>query len=656
MKLASRRSGNNKIHRSNQSRPLAIEALEDRRLLSAKLLLSGPQTLVPYADVNVSNSAATGESEMTVAINPTNPLNVVGFSHDYNSNFNTIQVFYSLDGGASWTRNVISDAQDGLNSDFRFDPTVMFDSKGNLFIGYCASVPGSYKLVVGKSTDGGVTFPTSDFRLAHSSSFVDKPYLGTGPSGPGSSDPAIYITWDQSNADIGVVGSKDGGNTWTPAVMTGGTGFYAGPVAGPNGELYVAWQNITDGRIKMRTDPDGLWGPAGWNSIKTVRVLTGHLTQFSIPPQSRRGIYNNPTIDVDRTGGPNHGRVYVAFNDRVAGSNIDVYLSYSDDQGTTWTNTGAAGNVDNLPTSEFHPWVAVDQSSGSVNVLYKTNDGNADTASSTTRVASSFDGGLTFPSKVDIATQRSKALLANYGGEFLDYTGFDVHNGTMHGFWSDNRGASPGTYTADLESYTAKAAFVSTTGANKLVVNGDDIGPTDDRIVLRRTTANPNFLEVRVNGVIQYAGLIQSVNQIELNGLAGNNAIVVQNEFPEISITVNGGTTGRNLLIAGPSAATLVGGIGDDILVGGTTVWDTHPVAIDAIMAEWTRTDLSWRQRMVHIVRGGGLNGTYVLNPNTVIGNEKPNLMSGLSGRDLFYADPINVTDFDSNGEQEFPI
>jgi hypothetical protein len=631
---------------------LVVEVLEDRRLMSAQLILSGPQTLAPYANVNVSNSAATGESEMAVAINPTNPLNVVGFSHDYNSSFDKIQVFHSFNGGATWTRNVIGDSHDGLASNFRFDPTVKFDANGNLFIGYCAGVGSGSRLVVGKSTDGGVTFPASNFRIVDTlasggAAAIDKVYLGTGPAGPGSSNPAIFAGWERNpGATIMVSGSNDGGNTWTAPFSVGGVGYYAGPVSGPNGELYVVWHSINDGLIRMRAKPDGLWGPGAWNPVVTVRTLSMNMLQFSIPPHSRRGIYNTPVIDVDRSGGVNNGRVYVTFVDRVAGANTDVYLSYSDNNGTTWSATGATGNVESGTTSEFHSWVAVDQSSGSVNILYKTNAGSADTSSSTTRVASSFDGGVTFPSKADIASQRSRALSASYVGEFLDYTGFDVHNGTMHGFWADNRGATPGTYVGDLEAYSGKAAFVSTTGANKLVVNGDKGGAAlDDRIYLRRSATNADFIEVIVNGAIEYAGLLQSINQIEVNGLNGNNAVVVQDAFTGVTLTINGGISGRNLMIAGMSAATLVGGSGEDILIGGSSIWDTNTTAIDAIMAEWTRTDINYRQRLVHIFRSGGINGSYTLNSFNVTGNSKANVLSGLGSRDVFFVDALDSAD-----------
>ena len=96
-------------HATPRRRPtwrLGLEQLEDRTLLSVSLSLSGPQTLFPSGNVNVSNNVAnqiaSWASEMAIAINPTNPLNVVGFTHDVNQYLveGHIQVFSSTDGGA----------------------------------------------------------------------------------------------------------------------------------------------------------------------------------------------------------------------------------------------------------------------------------------------------------------------------------------------------------------------------------------------------------------------------------------------------------------------------------------------------------------------------------------------------------------------------
>jgi Ca2+-binding RTX toxin-like protein len=96
------------------------------------------------------------------------------------------------------------------------------------------------------------------------------------------------------------------------------------------------------------------------------------------------------------------------------------------------------------------------------------------------------------------------------------------------------------------------------------------------------------------------------------------------------------GGSGRDLLIGGLGADWINGMSGDDILIGGYTDFDTqidsrrgisHRIdlpALDAIMKEWTRTDLdglgalqSYKTRVEHLSSGrGGLNGSVVLKVN----------------------------------------
>ncbi len=95
--------------------------------------------------------------------------------------------------------------------------------------------------------------------------------------------------------------------------------------------------------------------------------------------------------------------------------------------------------------------------------------------------------------------------------------------------------------------------------------------------------------------------------------------------------------TGRSLLIAGPGAGTLIGGGADDILVGGSTAYDRNLSALSALMAEWARTDQSYAQRVSHLLNGGGLNGSTVLNRSTFTANTGGNTLTGAAGLDLFY-------------------
>ena len=96
-----------------------LEALEGRTVPSATLHLSGAQTLVPGANVNVSNNANTTESEMQIAINPSDPLQVAGFTHNL-ADPNEISLYHTWDGGLTWERTVIDDASDGLGQGVRF--------------------------------------------------------------------------------------------------------------------------------------------------------------------------------------------------------------------------------------------------------------------------------------------------------------------------------------------------------------------------------------------------------------------------------------------------------------------------------------------------------------------------------------------------------
>jgi hypothetical protein len=106
-----------------------------------------------------------------------------------------------------------------------------------------------------------------------------------------------------------------------------------------------------------------------------------------------------------------------------------------------------------------------------------------------------------------------------------------------------------------------------------------------------------------------------------------------------------GGNGRRNLLIAGASASPswLFGGDDEDILIGGTTAWDTNTAALMAIMDEWTRTDIGYDERVDHVMRGGGLT-TFLLDPDpptpTVTGNGVTDfLFGGGPALDLYFHD-----------------
>jgi Ca2+-binding RTX toxin-like protein len=97
------------------------------------------------------------------------------------------------------------------------------------------------------------------------------------------------------------------------------------------------------------------------------------------------------------------------------------------------------------------------------------------------------------------------------------------------------------------------------------------------------------------------------------------------------------GGLARNLLIGGTGVNVLLGG-GGDILIGGTTAFDSNVPALVALAAEWFRTDETLGARINHLLgpnaggSAGGLNGSFYLNAATVQGDVRDLLIGGIGG------------------------
>jgi hypothetical protein len=103
-------------------------------------------------------------------------------------------------------------------------------------------------------------------------------------------------------------------------------------------------------------------------------------------------------------------------------------------------------------------------------------------------------------------------------------------------------------------------------------------------------------------------------NIANVTGGSGND-LVVGNASNNVLV----GGAGRDILIGRAGADSLSGGAGEDLLIGGTTSHDSLPSNLDAIAAEWTRTNLGYQPRIDHLTGpAGDLNGTNFLNATSV--------------------------------------
>ena len=314
------RPGWNTLDRQNLS---SLPSSGDAPLLQS----AGPGILVPYRDpapafsrdllVTRDFSHSPLQTEPDIAVNPHDPDHLVLGVIDYNFPNNTAYV--SIDGGVNWEgpQQIKYLRKDRISGG---DPVVEFDSDGNVYMAsisigikeYTVGNATGFALVssiaVSASKDGGFVWeepvdsarsdvttddiildPTGRMRGKVSLSFLDKPWMTTGPHPTIEDQTVIYVTFVEFNTiyDILYLGelptlgapevqttpklaySLDQGVTWSEPVAVGPTvkrtygeiddtegqsnaigtkrvvqGPF--PVVDSKGTLYVTWIDSTD--------------------------------------------------------------------------------------------------------------------------------------------------------------------------------------------------------------------------------------------------------------------------------------------------------------------------------------------------------------------------------------------------------------------------
>src|SRR5437773_1404914 len=146
--------------------------------------LTTSSTLVS-GNVDVSNECGP-QSETFITINQNKPKVLAAGSNEI---FRLpMRGYFSTNGGSSWGGvDLPLPPPKGNGTDFGSDPTLAFDTQGNVFYGYIVvffgngnGVNGS-QMAVAKSTDGGKTYPgVSFFSFENGSNhFNDKPMITT---------------------------------------------------------------------------------------------------------------------------------------------------------------------------------------------------------------------------------------------------------------------------------------------------------------------------------------------------------------------------------------------------------------------------------------------------------------------------------------------
>jgi len=420
---------------------------------------------IPNFDTSVKPG---NEAEDAIAVNPTNPSNVVTMSTlaDVVAGLSTNVSFNS---GRTWSRRVIgSTAADPLG-EICCDEQLAWDRFGNLWMTYLVNTSGN--ILVAISTDGGRSFS----KVGDIAASGDQPSIGAGPN-------SVWVSFtDFPGTMVKAFGApvtglgQFGSFTAPESVPSPGNGDYGDTAVGPNGQVMVTYQDRTGGQaeshIYTAVDPDGL-GSAGFG---TPRLLAhSHVGGFDyIPAQPNRSIDAEANLAWDRSGGSHNGRVYVIWTQEVQSesNNTDIMFQHSDDNGTTWS-PAVRLNDDHTTNSQYNPAIALDQTSGDVAVSwYDTrNDLGTGGSGDTDGVpnddfqiwaTSSTDGGATFAPNLRISRGTSSAVAAGSFFDTGDYTHAAFQSGTFWPAWSDNSNSTHDNPDGALHQFDLYAAKVS---------------------------------------------------------------------------------------------------------------------------------------------------------------------------------------------------
>lgn len=393
-------------------------------------LIAAPldEALAPYGTEVLVNQDPAGRphDETSITANFTNPNNLVGAANDYRGADAGCGFYSSIDGGLTWQA-------DGTLPLGGFaaagDPSVAGDGLGNIYYSCLRfnRVGSANDIAVASSADGGLTWsvPVPVVTGTGSDDFNDKPYIAVDTTN-GPFNGQIYVTWTNFGigASIRRSFSVDGGATWAAPLTISDTQSNQGsvPAVGPNGEVYVVWEDFIIPRMLITKSTDGGVSFQTNIPVSDIVPIRSPLPGFAFRTNSF------PTLAVDTTNGPCQGSVYVAWADFRNGD-ADIFFSASSDGGTTWS---PATRIDDAPTGihSFFPWMAVDPQ-GIIHVVFYDNRLSANLLD--VFATQSSDCGQSFGSNDRVTNTSFNPALDGFGGAFIgDYIGVTATSQFVH--------------------------------------------------------------------------------------------------------------------------------------------------------------------------------------------------------------------------------
>jgi len=392
---------------------------------------SGVHQTEPFITKDPSNSQI-----IFVSCNTLNPTTA----------FRSEGVYASTNGGTNWFG---SDTCKGAPiSLHQGDPGVAIDKNGDFILIRLGFPQGLYSHY---STDLGVTW-SNQKTISMNAEDLDRGTIMSDGNPSSSYYGRTYVTWVRFSPPFPAYFSYTdniAGSWSSPAQINNPPQRCQGAevAMAPNGVVNVCWAQVTstspftEDRVGFASSSNG---GSSWTVLENAFDMNG--IQGILPSKGNIRVNGLPRLDVDKTGGPHNGWIYIVTTQKnlaPAGSDPDIIMNRSTDGGQTWSS-GIRVNQDPLNDGkiQYFPTIHVDDSGG-VNVLYY-DDRNTTSDSTGVYLSRSTDGGNTWKD-IEMSDHNFKPL--PIGGFGQGYQGDNIAlistNNKLISSWMDN---STGVY------------------------------------------------------------------------------------------------------------------------------------------------------------------------------------------------------------------
>ncbi len=429
-------------------------------------------------------------------------------------------VYATTNGGNDWFG---SDTCNGANILFhQGDPGITIDKNGRFILSRLGRQP-FYGIYSHFSTDNGLNWSSQKQITRDGESLYERASIvsDNNPSSPFYG--RIYAAWVRLAGSFPVEFSYTDNieQSWSDKiVINSSTQRSSGPdiEVGLNGEVFICYALVTNVSPFNETAigfAKSTNGGLNWivnNNAFEVTGITGVL-----PTKSNIRVTGLPRIAVDKSNSTFRGNIYIVTTQRnrlPAGSDPDIILVKSTDNGNTWSNPVRV-NQDNFNNGkiQYFPSIDVDDYGG-INIIYY-DDRNTTSDSSGVFISRSTDGGVTW---YDYQINNKNFRPIPIGGLGQGYQGDNIDiisvDNKLFPVWMDNR-------TGNYQIWTTPISFTPNS------INENDLTPK--YFSLEQNYPNPFNPSTKIS----WQSPISGHTSLKIYDILGNEVLTLVDEYKE---------------------------------------------------------------------------------------------------------------------------